>query len=230
MDGENDLSQADERILLHSGRKKWSVLFWIILKILWLPHPNPVEAKRQCLKCRLRAGFSSRQQVTLPSGGRTVNSSRHPEPSTYHENENQPLLSSQKEKEQCDVCDTLWWNYHGKTVKYNEIDIGAQPWCHYGSGVISSVMLSILLSVNICTMGMVLYRTWADSRKILYLLNETTLIGMLSSYPGIAICSKLDYYLQGKFPCLSWSRIFRIRYLVARGQYVDWKHTETEIK
>ncbi|XP_071848172.1 uncharacterized protein [Apostichopus japonicus] len=225
MDGENDLSPAGGRFSLYSGRKKWSVLLWIILKILWLPHPNPVEANRKCLKCRLRAGFSPRQQFTLPTGGRANNSSRHPEPPTHSEDETQPLLGSQEENVKCDVCDTLWWNYYGETVKYNDIDIGAKPWCHYGSGVMSSVMLSILLAVNICFMGMVLYKTWAVSRRIIYLLNQTSLIGLLSSYPGIAFCSKLDYYLQGKCHYLLWSRTLHIRYLVTRGQYVDWKHT-----
>ncbi|XP_071829734.1 uncharacterized protein [Apostichopus japonicus] len=214
MDGKDLISQTQESSLTISGRKKWSVSFWMILQFLWLPHPNAVQYKRKCLKCRLR------QVESLPLGEESINSTTPlTESSTY-----QTFLIRQQQNETCSVCDTLWWDFHRRTVKYNEIDIGAQPWCHCMSGVMSSVMLLILLSVNICYLGFVLTMAWADSGQILHLLNKFSFILVLSSYPFMACCSKLNDYIQGRIPCLLWSRTFNIRFIVTRAQYVDWKH------
>ncbi|XP_071825041.1 uncharacterized protein [Apostichopus japonicus] len=214
---------SEERYLIANDstkREKWPVSFWIILKILGMTDSKVVDDTWKCLKCRV-CGLRANKRDTFHNRTQLDNSNVRNNSVTCNDNdETQPLLNQQDKNEECDVCDTLWWDFHRQTVKYNERDIGAKVWCHYRSGVMSSVMLSILLAINAYYLGLTLYTTWADSKQLLHFINQFPLIVCLSFYPFVVLCSKLDYY-----PCLFWTRTFNIRYIAKRAQYVDWKHT-----
>ncbi|PIK52593.1 hypothetical protein BSL78_10535 [Apostichopus japonicus] len=143
---------SEERCLIANDstkREKWPVSFWIILKILGMTDSKVVDDTRKCLKCRVR-GLRVNKRDTFHNRIQLDNSNV-----TCHDNdETQPLLNQLNKNKECDVCDTLWWDFYGQTVKYNERGIGAKIWCHYGSGVMSSVMWSILLAINAYYLGL----------------------------------------------------------------------------
>ncbi|XP_071829738.1 uncharacterized protein [Apostichopus japonicus] len=209
---------SEERCLIANDstkREKWPVSFWIILKILGMTDSKVVDDTRKCLKCRVR-GLRVNKRDTFHNRIQLDNSNV-----TCHDNdETQPLLNQLNKNKECDVCDTLWWDFYGQTVKYNERGIGAKIWCHYGSGVMSSVMWSILLAINAYYLGLTVYTTWADSKQLLHFINQFPFVASLSFFPFVVLCSRLENH-----PCLFWARTFNIRYIAKRAQYVDWKHT-----
>ncbi|KAJ8029941.1 hypothetical protein HOLleu_29477 [Holothuria leucospilota] len=204
-----------------TSSRRWPTLFWVTLKILSVFHHEDLVNERKCYTCRLK-DLSERERVI--------------EDAVEHELGLNCLLlmyesvskrrkgdgeGSNNRQQPCEVCDTMWWNFQGKTEKYTAKQIGATSWNHKGSGALSCCVLFLTIAALLFEMSYHVSAFWAKPEKTPRLLNRFTLFILLVTPSLICVCSKLRSMLRSAVPCLSWASTFNARFIIRRGQILD---------
>ena len=122
--------------------KRLPSAFWFIIKILWLLQHETVVQERKCFKCSVRKLNSDRGGRTVINERRRVSSKRGSVEVvdsvllSYHSDDHEHILNeemtpillsmplNQESGDCCEVCDSLWWDYHGQVIRYTDSDIG----------------------------------------------------------------------------------------------------------
>lgn len=211
------MSDIEKQPLLGERSKKWPRVFWFIMRALALFYHRSVITERRCFSCRIRTITSSKRGENV----NWMNACVDFYILSYESNSDQANILKSKEHEECDVCQTLWWNCYRLPEKYTEDDIGLCRWSRRWNGVISLVWLIIVLSVLLCGICSFLPQLFGKSEEILKLFTMMTLYTLLSVHYIIILCSKVRSLLKNSANRLFWTTTVNVRYLVKRAQILD---------
>ncbi|XP_071814186.1 uncharacterized protein [Apostichopus japonicus] len=213
--------------------KKFPVAFWLIVKGLWLFHYKSVVQDRKCFKCSVHKLMRNRKERLRPDGPPRTKVEVIDSLLLSYDRNNDKWFRKEEAKsnlfvniqdgdcEVCEVCDTEWWDYFGRTCRYTEEDIGVTRWNHKGSGLLSMGMITIFLSASFYDNILNMEKMWGHSEEIINLINKLCLLTLLASYFLVALLSKLRSHMKGDVPCLAWATTWNVRYLIKRAQLLD---------
>ena len=119
--------------------KKWSNIYWLLIKVLCLFHGRKIVSTRKCHKCRLLRLQNKRNTaagnfdiplpnyifpaaIGSPAGWLDDDGDDRMRPLLLDENVNE--IPEDGRIENCNVCRSMWWNAEGNWLEYNEKDIG----------------------------------------------------------------------------------------------------------
>ncbi|XP_071813737.1 uncharacterized protein [Apostichopus japonicus] len=125
------------------------------------------------------------------------------------------------QEENCDVCESLWWNCDRLPERYTEEEIGVKRWCLKWNRMLSTTWLlfgAALLMLEFCTL---FPRLYAQPDKMLQLLNILSLFIAITIPLALCLCSKIRSYFKSGVPKLNWASSLNIRYLIKRAQLLD---------
>ena len=127
------LSQQSRDDLPRSS-KKWSNIYWLLIKVLCLFHGRKIVSTRKCHKCRLlrlqNKRYTAAENLDMPLPN-YIFPAAIGSPAGWLDDDDdriRPLLLDENvneiPEENCQVCRSMWWNAEGKLLEYNEKDIG----------------------------------------------------------------------------------------------------------
>lgn len=108
--------------------RRWSKVFWLMLKVLSTFHQKTLVAERKCFACKVKE--INRRTRNLQKKGKDSDVDLDCFLLTYEydscevQGDIHHLSINSDEDQICEVCDTLWWNYNRKSVRYTEEEIG----------------------------------------------------------------------------------------------------------
>lgn len=197
-------------------------MFWFLMRVLALFYHRKVVLERKCFTCQAK-NISKLYRGNSLNGIDTVldyyilsyeGSGEEDDDQSKEDNE-------QSRNEECDVCQTLWWNSEGIPEKYSERDIGITKWGTRLNGVISIAWLMVALSILSFYFVSFVPLLFGNSEEILKLLIKLTLFALLVTHYLAALSSKLRSVFKSGAARLSWATVMNARYLIKRGQFLD---------
>ena len=153
--------------------KKWSNVYWLLMKVMRLFHGRKTVLTRRCERCLLLKHEREKEcgAVSPASRGFDMPLSSDLSPTTISSpagwldekeedddvNEN---TTEDKETMICEVCRSMWWNADGKWFKYYESDIG-KPVQSFVSDIVKKTVTSTAIPMQIFTIELLhLLRYW----------------------------------------------------------------------
>lgn len=123
---------------------------------------------------------------------------------------------------QCQVCDSLMWDYRGIPTEITDRDIGSSFFNHCGSGLLSLIWLLLITGITFANIILLITRYSDDQCDIVHVL---AWIGMkLLLYIGPFIC--LVSVIHTTWPTVfmgSWSNALAVEFVVHRLRFVNMK-------
>ncbi|XP_072028399.1 uncharacterized protein [Amphiura filiformis] len=123
--------------------------------------------------------------------------------------------------ENCEVCDSMWWDADGKPDIYKEEDIGVTAWNHRGSLYLSFFLLLAYIAFLLYDTVIYLIRYWGKQNQLMQLLSYSSYLLNICAIPVICLVANLRNLIpRSHISNFTWTSALHPRYIVKRFQYL----------
>ncbi|XP_072028398.1 uncharacterized protein [Amphiura filiformis] len=222
-----------------TSTRNWPSTYWLVLKVLCLFHGRQIVTKQVCHYCHLRKLQTERRDAgntgplpnyLFPAALGSTTGLLHDDDDNRLKDGNVNEIPEDERVENCEVCDSMWWDADGKPDRYKEENIGVGWWNHRGSMYLSFFILLTSIAFLLYDAMAHIIERWGDQKQLMRLLSYFSFLFNISAVPVICLVANLRNILpRSRISTFAWTSALHPRYIVKRLQYLR-PETSTAIK